>query len=206
MKSIPEIVDIIKTELKADTTEIDLNGHDVYMTALMAKARAGKDTAADYMVQKYNFKKFAFGTRLKEYAHRFYGKPEGKDRGLYQWFGQACRKVDENIWVKTAVADINRYLKETENPMNIVITDLRQPNERLFSYDNDFLTVKVECPDSIRIERMKAAGDLFSPDMLKHETERFIDVLTYDYLVTNEGTKEELHAQIDKLFNFMTGV
>jgi dephospho-CoA kinase len=199
MKSIPEIVDIIKAELKADTTEIDLNGHDVYLTALMAKARAGKDTAADYMVQKYNFKKFAFGARLKEYAHRFYGKPEGKDRGLYQWFGQACRKVDENIWVKLMTADINRYLKEEENPLNIVVTDLRQPNERLWAYDNEVLTIKIDCLDEVRVQRMKEAGDIFKPEMLTHETERWIDILLYDVFFVNDGTKEELYTQIDSL-------
>lgn len=196
------IVDTIKTELDAETTEIDMNGHDIYLVALMAKARAGKTTVAERLVEKHNFKRFSFGTRLKEYAHHFFGSYEGKDRGLYQAFGQACRKVDPDIWIKAAVADINRYLKECPDPKHIVIDDLRQPNERLFSFDHDFLTVKIDCPDHIRVRRMKAAGDNFKPEMLFHETERWVDVLLYDVMLTNNGTKEDLYTQVDHLFHY----
>src|SRR5690606_18048644 len=96
---------------------------------LTGKMRAGKDTVADYLVENYGFTRFAFGDALKRYVHEIFDvNPNEKPRDIYQRFGQYCRAIDGDVWVRKCFQSIaesdrgNRVFRP-------VITDIRQPNE-----------------------------------------------------------------------------
>src|SRR5690625_5115450 len=75
---------------------------------LTGKMRAGKDTVADYLVENYGFKKFAFGDALKRYVHEIFDVNQNeKPRDIYQRFGQYCRAIDEDVWVRKCFEDIS---------------------------------------------------------------------------------------------------
>ena len=103
------------------------------------------------------------------------------------------RIQDEDIWVRMAADNINHsksFSSLFKNVIN-VITDLRQPNEYQFCKDNNFIIVKVECDDAVRLERMKAINDQFDITDLTHETESYIDTFEADYTITTTHTNEE---------------
>jgi len=158
---------------------------------LVGKAGTGKDTVADYLMAVYGFKKFAFAYRLKEIDYELFGPTEGKDRKRLQEFGQFCRTIDPDTWVR----QLHKQIKDYHG--NIVVTDIRQPNEYQYCIDNGFIIVKIVCDDEIRTQRMIDRGDIFKPEDLQHETERFIDQFDFDYRVDNNGTFSDLANQTD---------
>lgn len=157
--------------------------------ALIGKMRSGKSTIADLLVENLDYTKLSFGTRLKQFAHEVFDVEEGvKPRKLYQDFGQYCRKIDNDVWVKWVERDMG-------DNQNVVIDDLRQPNEYEWARKNGFILFKVDCPDEVRLIRMKDKGEDVSSELLNHETERYIDGYTYDYVLNGEiSPLESYHA------------
>lgn len=170
--------------------------------ALTGKMRSGKDTVAKQLIKAFEDDNstrvvmFGFGDALKEYAQELFPNKFAngqKPRYLYQWFGQTMRIQDEDIWVRMAADNINhsKSFSSLFKKVINVITDLRQPNEYQFCKDNNFVIVKVECDDAVRLERMKAINDQFDITDLTHETEGYIDTFEADYTITTTHTNEE---------------
>ena len=106
------------------------------------KARSGKDTVADYLIENYGFKRLAFADALKEGCRhifelndeQLYGElKEVEDdywgvtpRYILQKVGTECMRdgYSEDIWVKAVGKKIH-----SDKTSNWVITDCRFPNE-----------------------------------------------------------------------------
>lgn len=164
---------------------------------LTGKMRSGKDTLADYLVENYGFTKFAFGDALKRYVHEIFDvNPNEKPRDIYQRFGQYCRAIDEDVWVRKCFQSIaesdrgNRVLRP-------VITDIRQPNEYARCRAEGFVIIRVKADDSVRLERAREAGDKFDEESLNHETERHVDGFEVDFEIDNNGTWRGMAEQVD---------
>ncbi|MEK5395996.1 adenylate kinase [Paenibacillus sp. FSL K6-2859] len=179
---------------------------------LIGKLRSGKSAAGDYLAQKYGYTQFAFGDELKRYAHEIFGDPAPgtKPRALYQTFGQACRAIEDGIWIRKCLGRINRMngARESANrevgehvyyPVNAVITDCRQLNEAEALAARSYVLIRVEAPDGLRIERAVNSGDTFNYADLMHGTETSLDGYAADFTVTNDAGLAELYAQIDKI-------
>ncbi|WP_342439311.1 adenylate kinase [Paenibacillus sp. FSL L8-0436] len=183
---------------------------------LIGKLRAGKDVVAAYLASKYGYTRFAFGDELKRYAHEIFGEPlpGTKPRALYQTFGQACRTVEDGIWIRKCLAAIdwraddcaayNASLREhaphiPTAPFRAVITDCRQPNEYEALAARSYVLIRVDAPDGLRIQRAVESGDTFEYADLMHGTETALDGYLADFTVTNDGTLTELYAQIDDI-------
>jgi len=164
--------------------------------ALTGKMRSGKDTIAEYAVNSYNFKQFAFGDELKRYYHELFGEKESKPRAGYQWFGQIARSHDSDIWVNKCFQSLVGYEGES-----VIITDLRQPNEFQKCKEEGFYIIKVHCDDNLRLKRILEKNDNFNPEDLNHETEQSIDSYECDYIISNNGTMHELLQQFDNIIN-----
>ena len=181
--------------------------------ALTGKMRAGKSTVADHLTVYYGFAQFAFGDALKSFAHEIFGKPKEKDRNLYQWFGQTMRSRDPDVWVRHLDNSIREYIdfvNENDGPFyvkryrdslpkNIVITDLRQPNEYDYCRRNGFVIIRVNCPEETRIVRAVNNGDIFHRSALHHETERYVDLFEVDYEIDNSDGWYLTARQIDSI-------
>lgn len=167
--------------------------------ALIGELRSGKDTAADYLVSKYGYSKYAFGDGIKRIARELYPDKfaDGrKPRALLQHIGQAARTIDKDVWVNDCFRRINE-----DSPKRIVITDVRQENEHGACADRGFAFIRIHCPESIRIERARASGDDFTAEDLRHETESTLKSLPAHYTISNYGSIDALHSQIDDLMS-----
>ena len=172
--------------------------------ALVGKMRSGKDTAADYIAEKRGAMKLAFADRLKHTFHELFPNISSgnKPRRHYQQYGELMRAIDENVWINALEREIQRY-EGLYSPYkrNIVITDVRYPNELEWARSNNFVTIKINVDDSVKIRRVIEAGDDFDSFTLAHKTELNTEYLACDYTVTNNGTLEELYAQLDAVLD-----
>jgi len=173
--------------------------------------RAGKDTVADYLVENYGFTKFAFGNALKQYAHEIFGvDPNEKPRDIYQRFGQYCRALDEDVWVRKCFEEVQHCrsiaedrallyaeIGEPVQPFRPVITDIRQPNEFDRCRAEGYVIIRVAADDVTRLERARAAGDVFDAATLNHETERYVNLFDVDFEVENNGRWIDMAEQVD---------
>lgn len=185
--------------------------------ALTGRLRSGKDEVAKYLVEKYGYTRFAFGDELKNDFHRRYPEipREPKPRVGYQNHGQLMRAlIGEDVWVDACFAKIAEVeffegtvalSRGTSSQFRAVITDLRQPNEFSRCRTEGYVIIRVTCPEDIRIERARAAGDSFTDADLRHETEQHVDTFAVDYEIDNSGSLDELHAQIDDVMTSILG-
>lgn len=187
---------------------------------LIGKLRSGKSAAGDYLASKYGYTQFAFGDELKRYAHELFGEPAPgtKPRALYQTFGQACRAIDDGIWIRKCF-DAIAYMTEDAAAYNAsllryathipprashaVVTDCRQLNEATALQSADYVLIRVTAPDGLRIERAVNSGDTFNYADLAHGTETALDGHLADFTVTNDAGLAELYAQIDEIMGYL---
>lgn len=170
---------------------------DAIKIGLCGYARSGKDTVDKYLCEHYGFVRFAFGDELKRYTHELFEVEDGKPRELYQWFGQTMRQRDPDIWVRKMFESIERYGHEWKLPFNVVVSDLRQPNEYERLKAEGFVFIRVNANTGARLGRMAAEGDSFNVEDLTHETERHIDLFPVNYDIYNDGGFTGLYYQID---------
>lgn len=176
----------------------------ILKVALFGKIRSGKDTVGKILIEEHGFNRFAFGDGIGEIIQKYF--PEawegGKPRKHYQHIGQQLRVLNEDVWVNYLIRNVKMFesIRMVNGYLtNIVITDGRQLNEAKKLKEEGFLIVKITTPDEIRIERMKALGDVFSPEDLNHETELNVDMITPDVEIINDGNLEDLYIKVQKL-------
>lgn len=173
--------------------------------ALCGGMRSGKDTVGKYLREHYAFERVAFGDAIREVCAVLFPdqvRNGAKPRHLYQGVGQDMRKYDEFVWIRAAYLTINHYKHH-----NVVVTDLRQPNEYLALKEMGFKIVRVEASRATRIARMKAAGDDFKPEDLVHDTESHYTKFKVDYTINNDlfDITDDLHQQIDAMIAKFAG-
>lgn len=167
------------------------------LIGILGKKGSGKDTCADYMVSKYNFKKISFATPLKTALisifnlnhNQLYGdEKESEDkywdiepRKLMQYFGTDLmrNKYDKNIWLKS----ISLWLDKNKGN-NIVIPDCRFQNEVDFILENNGIVIKIDRYDEIKDN---------------HISENEInEIKNYTYCIKNNDTLDKLYSNLDK--------
>ncbi|MED4885016.1 AAA family ATPase [Bacillus smithii] len=177
--------------------------------AVCGNFRAGKDTVADYLVEKYFFKKFAFADKLKDTLHRLF--PDiprvPKPRHPYQVFGEGVCDLDipgaKTVWIDACLRSIDNYIKQCaelhKECKNIVITDLRKPIEYERLRKENYIIIRVTASEEVRLQRAKKAGDKYSKADLFHNTESYVDQFDVDFEIENNGTIEELERKVDEV-------
>lgn len=170
---------------------------------LVGKAGSGKDTVADYLVNNYGFRKYAFADKMKEIISSLfpYKCVREKPRSLLQNIGTYFRSIDEMVWVDYLLRRI-----ETDMPQHAVISDCRYANELVACMNVGFTPVLIDCPKEIRDKRIIARGDApLTEEQENHPSEtdvfEFIKTLSspIPYTIENTGTLEELYNSVDEL-------
>jgi hypothetical protein len=169
-------------------------------------ARAGKDTAAKIIQERYGLMHINFadelkadlikldpivdahGTRLSN-ALRYFGGDLEVVKGYYpEWrelcqrYGTQVRRAEESeVWVRRLVDKVfeTMYNKGGLIP-GYVVGDLRFPNEREDIFWN--AVIRVTRPGR------GPAND--------HEAESYIDTMEVDYEIANDGTLEEFEQKV----------
>ena len=155
-----------------------------------------KDPVGKYLIDRHGFTTYALGDGVRLTCKILYPEvvAKGKPRHLYQAIGQAMRGIDPNVWIKYMARNIGRDGLE-----DIVITDVRQPNEIDTLRRAGFITVRVNADYQTRVKRMLARGDAFAEDDINHETELYIETFEVDYELYNDGNLDKLYQQIEQL-------
>lgn len=176
----------------------------MFKIALFGKMRSGKDTVGQLLIDRYGFKKYAFGDGIGEIIHRYFPEAfnDGKPRHHYQFIGQQFRELDPEVWIKyllkSVEADRDKRAVQ-EIPSNVVVTDARQFNEYQKLKEDGYIIVKVETDEDIRLERIKASGDKFTPEQLCHPTELQVDMVDPDFIIKNNGSLRDLEVSVANL-------
>lgn len=164
------------------------------------KARSGKDTAANYLVKKYNFARIGFADTLKESCRavfsfsdeQLYGELKQTvdpfwnktPRECLQIIGDGFRKfIDPLIWIKA----IERKIELMGN--KIVIPDIRYINEINFIHGMGGVVVCIKRNYYELTEKQATHTSEIELDNFKK----------WDYEIDNNGTKEDLYKNLDKL-------
>ncbi|ANY67715.1 hypothetical protein BBD42_15510 [Paenibacillus sp. BIHB 4019] len=183
--------------------------------ALTGGLRAGKDAVAAYLTQKYGYTRFAFGDGIREVTRRLYPEMYAngeKPRALLQGFGQMAREFDQNVWINDMYRRIEVAQIDCDNdngnysyPFRAVISDLRQPNEYARCRAEGYAIIRVNAPDSLRIQRAVDSADTFQLSDMTHDTESHANGFAVDYEVENGGTLADLYAKIDEIMAEING-
>lgn len=167
---------------------------------------SGKDTTADHLVLKYNFKKIAFAQPMKDACkilfnfddEQLYGQTKEvvdprwnvSPRIVFQHFGtEMFRKgineimphIKDNFWVSLAIDTYHNIIKKNPD-QNVVISDVRFMNEIDAIHKENGIIIKIIRPGILSV-------DTHSSENMEH--------LHGDYEIINDGTLENLYEKID---------
>lgn len=183
------------------------------LIGILGRKRSGKDTIGNYMVERYNYNRYAFADPIKDIIKIMFDLSEQQlnedkekiderwgvsPRTFLQKFGtEICRNnletyipninLDgETLWIK-----LFRIFYEKNKDKDIVITDVRFLDE---------LNVIKSCGGKI----VKVNRDNLEKDI--HISEKDIDSYDnelIDYFVDNNYTFEDLFSQMDTFLNLI---
>jgi len=179
--------------------------------AIIGGTRSGKDTFYKYIKSLgYPVKRVAFGDVLKEQFHSIFTEIPVSPKPIKEYveYGQALRSIDPLVFVRPtlgAVLSHRNWREQTfpDEPMSYIFTDIRQQNEMNAFKKLGGVVVRVftdECEQSIR---MLMEGVTPTIEMFDAPTEKYYKEFEYDHAITNIGTVEEYHEQIDQLLKHL---
>lgn len=181
---------------------------------LIGHARAGKDSVAARLGQRFGYQRVAFADQLKRAALKVdpliltvptsggelydirlselvtdhgweYAKTYPEVRRFLQQYGQAVRELDPMIWIRAAMPAVY-----AANDMNlpVVVTDVR--------YHNEARSLQARGFELIRVTRPGAGLD---GDAGKHRSETEMDDWPALLTIGNTGTLDDLNRVVDGL-------
>lgn len=159
--------------------------------AFGGRMQVGKTTAADHLVVRHGFVKYALADPIKRIAEDAFGWDGAKDapgRRLLQEIGTVGRHYDPELWLERFAA----RLKE-DAPERPVVDDLRLAIEVDYLERLGFTLVRITRPPD-RIAR-QAAYDARQG----HETETELDRVAFAHAIDNTGSIADLCARVDAL-------
>ncbi|GLV78343.1 deoxynucleotide monophosphate kinase family protein [Streptomyces hygroscopicus] len=181
---------------------------------IIGRARSGKDTAGKYFVEQHGYRRVALADPIKEAALRTnpivkvdhaaeyyrlaediaeFGWERAKDdtaevRRILQELSAAIRALDEDFWLRLA-------LKATEEANDagapVIITDIRYPNEAASLARAGFHLLHINRPGIPQMDHV-------SEKTLRPEDAR--------YLIRNDGTLDDFHAQLARVWDAIYAV
>ena len=159
--------------------------------------RHGKSTSSKYLCSKYEFTEFTFATRLKNMIDSLYDIPEyykyvAKEvnipsiektyRELCERCGQGMRELfGKEFWISLTESDIKNSKKD-----NCVVSDVRYLNEAEWIKRYGGFLVKIYNP------RLPVDNKHISENQLTNYK-------GWDYIILNDGDKEDLFKKLDVL-------
>ena len=165
--------------------------------ALLGKMGSGKSTCAKYLKEKYNFEIHSFGSPVKKFAKEIFND-NTKNRSLIQDFAQKVKEIDPNVWV-------NYLINNANFSKNIVVDDLRFPNEFEVLKANGFLIIKLDISKEFQELRLKTTyPDNFQTHLNRRNdiSESFTDILENDYIYKVDSDNiENLYSFLDSIIH-----
>lgn len=145
---------------------------------ISGKMCSGKDTAAQYLIERYGGFRMAFADELKRIAaHLFRVDPVQKDdhtREVLQRMGVAMRDIDENVWVNALIREA-KDVAEWYGHKYCYVPDVRFPNEVQGIVNNYGSVIRLDPSESVRQARVFTLYPDMDPKRLNHVSETALD-------------------------------
>ena len=176
----------------------------VSVIGIVGPIGSGKDTVADYISEKYGYTIFSFRDVVKDATEK--AGLEATRENMQKVARELRDTQGEDIFAKLVLEKLISSKCE-----NAIVKELRTSGDVRTIWNHfksEMKTIKVVAPTETRFERMKSRKRLGDPETLDEfrEQEKKEEELGYtkafnftDFLVFNTGTKEEFHAQVDKI-------
>lgn len=182
---------------------------------IVGRKQHGKDTTANYMVEKYGYIRIAFADAIKDMLKCSFGFSEEqlngnlketidefwkiKPRQVLQFvgtelfrdkMGELIPHIETNFWVFIVKKKIHDTLKVNPHA-KFVMSDCRFENEVNFIKEMGGQMIHVFRPT---IENNSESN---------HSSEKYIDDLPFDFKIINDGSLDNLHLQVDLIMRGM---
>lgn len=171
---------------------------------LIGTAGSGKDTAASYIKHRYKAEEFRFSYLLVK-ALEIFGIEVSREN--LSWLMNILkRKYGQDVLTKA----MKKTIAELSNKKIVVLNGLRLPPDYTFirSFKNNAL-IFLDVPEKIRWQRVRKRKEKSDDNvtlaqfkkLISGENERHIAKLGQkaDYTISNDGDKEKLYQEIDKV-------
>lgn len=158
---------------------------------ICGKAGTGKTAVADHLVKKYGYKRYSIADEVKRIAVRLF-KMKEKNRKLLQDIGFKMREIRPSVW-------IDFLIDQVRGKDNIVVDDIRYPNEYQALKREGFKVIKVVADREICIKRLTERDGTAAIERLEDESETAMDDVEIENILDGNLPLEEMLAQLDKL-------
>jgi dephospho-CoA kinase len=141
---------------------------------------SGKSTLSKYLQDEYNCKIISFAKPVKTYCTQIFDM-KNKDRGLLQTFADKCKDINSLVWVNLAEKEIIQNINR-----NIIIDDLRYPNELDMLRRYNFIIIKLNINKDFQLKRiMQTYPQTFNDhiERLEHDSESYYEKFKCDYVI-----------------------
>lgn len=172
--------------------------------AFAGQMGAGKSTATDYLVENYGYNAAKISRPIYEIAEMLWGPEARKDRAKLQDLGMKMREIDPDVWINYYVEVTIGEALDGEGPY--ANDTMRFPNEYwALRNKGDFVTIRVNCPEAKRVDRLQKIGRIQDLDRLHHESETALfgaraesEGIHFDYEVDNDDDDPaKLYEELD---------
>ena len=112
------------------------------------------------------------------------------------------RQRNPDVWINK----LSTMIQLTKDTIpNLVVTDVRYPNEVQALKKLGFTIVKVQVPVEVSVDRCIDTEINFTEELLLHESEQMAESNEhyYDYIIDNTGTLEELYKKVDEMMEVL---
>jgi gluconate kinase len=165
-------------------------------------AGAGKDSVADYLVEKHGFKKYALSDGIYEIAYTVYGVPRGTKppRKLLHHIGESLREYDKLVWIKETLRRV-----EKDGHDRVVITDVRKLLEHAYLGEHGWHNIMIYCDPKVAIERLKKRDGHVDEELVMNSSLESQLRPLKDYMKTIDNTDdfEETKKELDAYVRFL---
>ena len=168
----------------------------------------GKDQSALHLMKKYGFNRRAFADSLKNACQMVFMFTEAQVRGelkevtdpfwgvtprlVLQLVGTECfrKGFAHDVWIRS----LHCYVKEHSRPYDLVVPDVRFPDEADAIKSWGGIVIRLDRGDS----SVRRWWQFWKPKL--HASECSMDgYKNWDHVINNNGTVKELNAELDKI-------
>jgi len=182
------------------------------LIGVAGKIGSGKSTVAKYLVEKYGFIEISFAEPLKKACqnlflfndNQVFGTQLEKATADDRWFGKSPRDIlqyvgtnllrdqmykiipelGKDIFIHRMELWYSQEIKKTPN-INVVISDLRFPNEAEFIKKNNGICIQID----------RHIKDFATTHISENSTQN----IDFTYIVDNSSDLDSLHIKIDSI-------